>query len=287
MSLRGDAIRLIHRYGPPRLVPNLEHNIKESLRLVTRQVAEEETPLGRTKIGGRPDLPDHVDWPVWRNLPQYFVAQVNLCDLPDFDFLRVLPPEGILSFFYCGQTGGFDPRDKGSWRVFHFEDRNLRRREYPEDLLDDEELRNCPVEFRYSITIPELESPYTDLRYGESDQEEIEQYSDLRERLAAFLGEADPIHRLLGHPEQQQNDMQTECQLVSHGLYCGDASGYTDPRAETLKPGAKDWELLLQVDSDDSAGMMWGDAGRLYFWIPRHELRNRNFEATWMIQQGG
>jgi hypothetical protein len=29
--------------------------------------------------------------------------------------------------------------------------------------------------------------------------------------------------------------------------------------------------LLLQVDSDDDAGMMWGD-GRIYYWIRRENL---------------
>jgi len=36
------------------------------------------------------------------------------------------------------------------------------------------------------------------------------------------------------------------------GLYCGDASGYRDPRGlARLRPGAADWRLLLQVDSQD------------------------------------
>jgi uncharacterized protein YwqG len=27
------------------------------------------------------------------------------------------------------------------------------------------------------------------------------------------------------------------------------------------------WRLLLQLDTDDAAGMKWGDVGTLYFWI--------------------
>jgi len=67
------------------------------------------------------------------------------------------------------------------------------------------------------------------------------------------------VHRLLGHPDQEQNDMQTECQLVSHG------SGYGDPNARLLEAGAKDWELLLQIHSDPNAGMEWGDIGKIYY----------------------
>jgi uncharacterized protein YwqG len=43
--------------------------------------------------------------------------------------------------------------------------------------------------------------------------------------------------------------------------------------------------LLLQIDTDDDAGMMWGDVGRLYFWVPRAELQERNFDAVWMVLQ--
>jgi hypothetical protein len=30
------------------------------------------------------------------------------------------------------------------------------------------------------------------------------------------------IHRLLGHPDPVQGDMQLECQLAANGVYCGD-----------------------------------------------------------------
>jgi hypothetical protein len=40
--------------------------------------------------------------------------------------------------------------------------------------------------------------------------------------------------------------------------------------AETpeLNEAARRWVLLLQADSDDDTGMMWGDGGRLFVWIP-------------------
>ena len=81
--------------------------------------------------------------------------------------------------------------------------------------------------------------------------------------------------------------MDLECQLVSNGLYCGDSSGYNDPRRERLEAGRSDWILLLQLDSDDDAGMMWGDCGMLYFWIKKSDLKDNMFENCWMILQCG
>jgi uncharacterized protein YwqG len=287
--MRESIIELIHQYAPPRLIPIIEQNIKESLLLRTNPVSEEHIPIGKARIGGRPDLPNHIDWPTWRNEPLSFIAQLNLADLPAYDFLNILPSEGVLSFFYSArqETEGYDPRDKGSWRVIHFEDKGLQRRVYPPDLPDRGRYNSLAVEFQRSITIPEWESPYLDLGYGESGWEEIDKFLNLHKQVDAFLNEGRTINRLLGHPEQQQNDMQTECQLVSHGMYGVAYGGHSDSEVKTVKAGATDWELLLQIDSDDDAKMMWGDVGRIYYWIPCEELRQRNFEATWMILQCG
>jgi uncharacterized protein YwqG len=37
----------------------------------------------------------------------------------------------------------------------------------------------------------------------------------------------------------------------------------------------------LQIDSEEAAGMMWGDVGRIYFLIRRDDLRERRFEKSW------
>ena len=79
--------------------------------------------------------------------------------------------------------------------------------------------------------------------------------------------------------------MSLECQLVSNGVYCGGPEGYQDPRVPMLESGAKDWMLLLQVDTDDKAQMIWGDVGTLYYWIRRQDLENRDFDKVWMIFQ--
>ncbi|MDQ3090683.1 MAG: YwqG family protein [Actinomycetota bacterium] len=48
-----------------------------------------------------------------------------------------------------------------------------------------------------------------------------------------------------------------------------------DPRDED-----PDLCLLLQVDSDEAAGMMLGDVGRLYLWIHRDDLAARRFDRA-------
>ena len=79
--------------------------------------------------------------------------------------------------------------------------------------------------------------------------------------------------------------MEDECQLASHGIYVGDAEGHKDPRAPSLKAGAKDWKLLLQLDTDDDIGWMWGDVGTLYFWVREQDAQAGDFSRVWMVFQ--
>jgi uncharacterized protein YwqG len=79
--------------------------------------------------------------------------------------------------------------------------------------------------------------------------------------------------------------MRLECQLVTNGIYCGNSSGYRDPRAKVLEPGATDWRLLLQLDSDDRVGWMWGDVGRVYFWAIQQDIAACDFDKSWAILQ--
>ena len=82
--------------------------------------------------------------------------------------------------------------------------------------------------------------------------------------------------------------MELECQLASNGVYCGNSEGYQSRQAKVLEQGAADWRLLLQIDTDEEGpGWMWGDVGRLYFWLTRQDLTSLRFDNVWLIFQCG
>ena len=212
-----------------------------------------------------------------------FIAQVDLAQVSPFDIESRLPSEGLLSFFYAAVTQeawGFDPADYGSAVVLYTPANVLTRYlESPSDLTADGLFTPLALRPKLEISFAPWESFDVD-QLGMSREEESA-YAELLEQ------EDEVIHRLLGHPNPVQGDMQLECQLVTNGLYCGDSSGYQDPRAGDLRAGASDWRLLLQIDSEEEAGMMWGDVGRLYYWIRDADLAAREWDLSWLILQCG
>lgn len=231
-----------------------------------------------SRLGGVPDLPSSVAWPRKAGVPLSFIAQVDLADVAPHDADGPLPRDGLLSFFYeaiTQEAWGFDPADRGSAAVLYTgAGTEVQRREPPADLAPEGVFAAVGLQPRGELTFAPWES---------SDVEQLDLSADHGSAYAELLGDYDGvIHRLLGHPIPVQNDMQRECQLVTHGLFRGDPSGQPGPDDPA---GATEWRLLLQVDSQDEAGMMWGDVGRIYYWIRQQDLVARRWESTWLILQ--
>lgn len=245
------------------------------------QLRPARTP-GFMQLGGLPTLPPDVAWPEWKGKPLAFLAQLDLAvlhhALPSF-----LPASGQLYFFYDQGQGawGFDPKDEGAWRVLYFPGDRARfaPRPAPVGLAEECVYQPRPVVPHRIDLLPSMER----LNLEEFDwKRDDDAYFTLREE--AFGGLAH--HQALGFPTPVQDDaMELQCQLAANGLYVGTPEGYEDPRAAALRDGAADWSLLLQLDSDDDIGWMWGDVGTLYFWVREADARRGDFTHAWMVMQ--
>ena len=141
-------------------------------------------------------------------------------------------------------------------------------------------LPHCNVHFEPVEVFPSCFRGPVD-KLGLTDKE-FDQYCSTLE--AVFDGS--PKHQISGFPSPVQgDDMELECQLVANGLYCGDGSGYDDPRAKDLRSGAANWRLLLQLDSDDELNVMWGDMGMIYYWVEEDKASRGDFSNTWLVLQ--
>lgn len=237
----------------------------------------------RSHFGGSPNLPPGMGWPVRNGNRLGFLARLSLAEMRSAHPIEWLPDAGALLFFYDmeAQPWGFDPKDRGSWAVLLVPELPAQVSQVrPGAERHPTELSRRNAEFRRVDVLPSVERHSVE-SLGLSDAEG-DRYCDLAD--AVFQG--DPKHQMAGFPAPIQGDgMELECQLASNGLYCGDGKVYSDRRAEALTPGAANWKLLLQLDSDEALGVMWGDAGMIYYWIEAHAAREGRFEDTWLILQ--
>jgi uncharacterized protein YwqG len=278
-----DSIReLLVENGLGRVAAQIAAGVKHSVELAPGKPGEGSTH----RLGGRPNLPPAVEWPVWRGCPLGFVAQLELSEVPPIEGLD-LPGSGSLCFFSeGGKVWGFQPEHAGSARVIYSPEplAAFPLREFPSDLP--ENLRFDAVEMIARPSHVAIPNPQDIcVQSLELQPEECESYFRVHEEWVARTMET--FHRIGGYPDciQIGCDPKLEAHLVSQGLDCGHQSGYAEGKERGLWPGAAEWELLLQVDSEGGIGMQWGDDGRLYFLIHRSALRERAFEKAWMILQ--
>ena len=237
-----------------------------------------------SRIGGLPDLPDNNLWPKKDGKSLAFISQINLKELPEGFQDNGLPRNGILYFFYDSEQSvwGFDPKDKGNWAVIYSKiPESVPAIEYPKDLPDHGKFSSVSVRLQPETSIPHPHEIFSDFSLSHDQEFEVGCVYN------HYAEDAETCHQFLGHAIPIQGDMKLGCQLASNGLYCGNETGYNDPRAKELELGASQWRLLLQIGSEDEANMMWGDVGTLYFWIKEDDLRNKRFENVWVILQCG
>lgn len=206
---------------------------------------EEHLPIGASKLGGSPDLPPDTSWPSLDQRPMAFIAQIALAELAPLDRDGLLPGAGLLSFF-CALIDLGSP-DAGQV-LYTPRETPLVRTTPPAALAADEHFAPASL------------APQADLTGAPWQSAQLERLGLSREQLHAYSqatgqDRETPMHRMLGHPEIVQND----------------------PR-----DSAREMCLLLQVDSDESLGMMWGDVGRLYYWLDPKDLEDRHFDRCWL-----
>lgn len=234
------------------------------------------------RLGGSPRLPASTAWPDRKGRPLSFIAELDLAALRAVGGPDWLPASGLLHLFFDAEDEpwGFDPADRDGWKVLMTDGAAADPRPPPPGLSGDRVFAPVMLAGRAARTYPTTERVTLSPEVGRTfDFEAVQAFMD------AELGDG-PRHQVGGFPGPIQGDgMELEAQLASNGVYMGGSDSYTDARIAALEPGAADWRLLLQVDSDDAAGIMWGDTGTLYVWVREQDARAGDFSRVWMIVQ--
>ncbi|MFD3545231.1 YwqG family protein [Streptomyces sp. NPDC058655] len=239
------------------------------------------------QLGGLPTLPVASEWPTWEGHgPLSFVASIDCARLPKAALDIDLPAAGALLFFYFdGQLDDGEAlvlaEDRESWagaRVLYVAaDEKVAERGTPAGLKPYPAVR---LTARAEMTATEPWHPRVRDAFAPGapfgnryDHPVCAQ--DFLDALWEFDEEVG--HQIGGHAHSVQNPVEIE---VAEAVLDGEVPWH-DPR---LSEETDNWVLLAQFDSEDTADMMWGDAGVLYWLIRPEDLAERRFERamfTW------
>jgi len=220
---------------------------------------------GKSRLGGPAEMA--VAWPRYEGRPLSLLAQLDLAEIHAAGGVDWLPSHGRLLFFYELEHSGWGgtSADAGC-AVVRYETGAPIVAAEPADLPTDFRFDARPIRFSADTSLPDETRLNINWRsLSRAEEAALEQAIEA-------LAPPEPVHQLGGFPAPIQDDqMELECQ-----------------RAVSPSEGgarASDWRLLLQLDTDEEAGMMWGDTGRLYFWVREQDARAGDFSRTWTILQ--
>ena len=284
MKTRDDLRQRIDEVGLGHHAEALMGVASAAIRLTPNRM-DDAGPLGVTRLGGLPDLPPGVEWPIVDGILLEFVGQFRLEDLAPYDEEERLPKSGMLYFFFDGMLTGYDRSQGKDHRAVLYCDGPLdvlERRDEPEhDHAYFDIFYPCALDYETVWMLPpEEEIDEEDAFFPPvvpilTSMDEGRTYRELRKRVFA--------HQLLGHPaEVQSGEMRLGVVTAqdTEGYFATDRYGNYDHRDELVEEMGR-WCLLAQFQSDRPTGMDWGCGGMIYFWIREEDLAARRFDRVY------
>lgn len=228
---------------------------------------------GFSKIGGKPNLPSQTPWPTGDLGPRIFVAQIDLAAFQPHVQLDWLPSEGRLYAFFDDERNGCPD----VVRILYALEPPGPPAEPPQPAPDKWRFEERRVGFMKFNSVPSLD--WLEVDYATlGDHAEDEAGGTFED---CDLGE-EIEHRIGGYPaEIQGGQMAIECEYMRRGL----TRDYNDDVPDAIRRAAREWRLLLQIDSDPALNMNWWDGGRLYVFVRARDALRGDFSKTVTITQ--
>lgn len=118
--------------------------------------------IGTSKYGGKPDLPDSLDWPSFEGRSMVFIGQLNLSEINKYNSGLQFPTAGVLSFFIhfnepedeFGAEYDFFPTQEEYKVLYHEDIVSLNSKEFPSDLIDKYKFGQRKLSFNQDFQIP-------------------------------------------------------------------------------------------------------------------------------------
>jgi uncharacterized protein YwqG len=238
-------------YDLSRFAPAFVASARRCLRLSSRRA---DVAVGRSKVGGDPDLPPGTPWPSCEGRAMTFLAQLDLADVAS-RIESPLPTSGLVSFFFDRSTMS---EDNG---LVVFTRGLVERRPAPGERFEE-----CAIDFNPTVSVPSVRrgSPHADAlglrELGEDERDALEEWAS---NLNHWFG-AEEGHQLLGYPHSWRSDV-----LVQNVVM------WREDLATALE-----WRNLLAFETDEAAKMQWADGGHCWFLIEHVALEAGELERA-------
>jgi uncharacterized protein YwqG len=228
-----------------------------------------------SKLGGEPELPQGIEWPVSDGRTPAFLVQLDLAEVRAAGGPEWLPETGSLYAFNDDERYGF--RDHVQV-LFSPEDSARTLAPAPSGLAPKHRFGERRLDFLKLNSIPSLDWLNVDPAEVDLSNDELDELADAP--TAPFGDELQ--HRVGGYPSEiQDGQMALSCERLARGL---DPDGDEEP-TPAIERASKEWRLLLQIDSDPALKMNFGDGGRLYVFIKERHARAGDFSKTVSLWQ--
>ncbi|MFF2890183.1 YwqG family protein [Paenibacillus sp. NPDC057967] len=277
--------KIVQEHGFEHALDYLKKTVRQGIRL-SKQELESYEQVGNSRIGGDPDLPADMEWPIDEDgTPMTFLAQLRLSEIAVHDESSLLPKDGMLLFF----VGIDEPAYHIEHKVLFLTEEQLHsatHRLSPEDTTLEDDFTGYQVMGRASIEPPNY--GYSDSEQLEDDEHDYDQYEELTFDLTD--NNSGDLAVMFGYPATQHGDCEYEAALA---LLTGEEYNYSESKAleritvhmngdqTKAEQEVRDTLLLLALDSDRDVGFCWWDAGELQFYIRKEDLLAGNFTRTY------
>jgi uncharacterized protein YwqG len=148
----------------------------------------------------------------------------------------------LVQFFYDWDEFPWDTADKG-WKVKIYENLDFEKVKFIEKPQELEKSKFCEIQFKPVKSLP--------------DWEGIDIYSPNASKLSCVLDENEPWANYGKIVENIIGEQDYQSQLGGYPKWVQGESTPQNSKGEKMK-------LLFQIDSEDNAGLMWGDVGLIY-----------------------
>lgn len=227
----------------------------------------EKTTLWQSKVRGKAYQPKNEPYPLdIDGNPLILLAQINFADMPS---LPPYPHQGIIQFFISPDDELYGMSLENGFEGLAKQDR-FRVRYFADIITDESQLitdfdfldqdvddflparQECSMNFELATEMISLSDYQFDQIFGNNC---FDEWGDKAEQIEEICWDT----------------------FQSEGHKIGGYAYFTqeDPRYWTSP--AENWLLLLQIDTDDEADIMWGDSGVGAFFIQEEDLRNKDF----------